>query len=185
MRITKEREERKKEILEVSRKMILERGYHNTSVEDIVKSINVAKGLFYYYFPKKSSLIQALSDELVEDVRMRLDETVSDEKLSYGEKLNRILIIYFNKINENNYLVPLYESHISNGAAHLESKLKALATQYVLKILENNKDFITKTEYPEYLVKVLIGGFSDLYRDGVRDPEVYRCLIGELMGIDI
>lgn len=184
MRITKEREERKHEILSISRRMILEKGYNNTSIDEIVKEINVAKGLFYYYFPKKSSIIEALSENLLEELIFDLDNVIYNPKLNYSNKLNLLLLIYFSKVEENGFLVPLYESHISEKNS-LETKLKNLASEYAVKILKENPDFIKNNKFPEYTVKVIIGGFSDLYREGIRNKEIYSDLIEEFLGVKI
>ena len=37
-------------------RMFAERGYHPTSVSDIVESLGVGKGVFYWYFTSKDEL---------------------------------------------------------------------------------------------------------------------------------
>ena len=51
MRITKEPEARKQEILDTALKLFGENGYEKTSITDIAKVIGVAQGLCYRYFP--------------------------------------------------------------------------------------------------------------------------------------
>ena len=51
MRITKEPEERKQEILDTALKLFGERGYERTSITDIAKANGVAQGLCYRYLP--------------------------------------------------------------------------------------------------------------------------------------
>jgi AcrR family transcriptional regulator len=61
IRITKAPEERKEEIIAAAQKLFLEKGYLKTKVSDIVKSIGVSQGIFYYYFPSKEMVL----DEIV------------------------------------------------------------------------------------------------------------------------
>ena len=56
MRIVKEPEERKREILETAMRLFYEKGYEKTSITDIAKAIGIAQGLCYRYFPSKESL---------------------------------------------------------------------------------------------------------------------------------
>ena len=56
MRITKEPEARKQEILDTALKLFGENGYEKTSITDIAKAIGVAQGLCYRYFPSKEAL---------------------------------------------------------------------------------------------------------------------------------
>ena len=70
MRVTKEPEVRKQEILDTALKLFGENGYEKTSISDIAKAIGVAQGLCYRYFPSKEALfdsaIEQYADVLVE-----------------------------------------------------------------------------------------------------------------------
>ena len=70
MRVTKEPEVRKQEILDTALKLFGENGYEKTSIADIAKAIGVAQGLCYRYFPSKEALfdcaIAQYADVLVE-----------------------------------------------------------------------------------------------------------------------
>ena len=72
MRITKEPEARKQEILDTALKLFGENGYEKTSITDIAKAIGVAQGLCYRYFPSKEALfdsaIEQYADVLVEQL---------------------------------------------------------------------------------------------------------------------
>ena len=61
-RITKAPEERKEEIIITAQKLFLEKGYFKTKVSDIVKSIGVSQGIFYYYFSSKDMVIDEIVD---------------------------------------------------------------------------------------------------------------------------
>ena len=63
MRITKEPEERKQEILDAAMWLFQEKGYEKTSISDIAKEIGVAQGLCYRYFPSKESLFDSAIDQ--------------------------------------------------------------------------------------------------------------------------
>lgn len=63
MRISKEPEERKQEILETAMKLFAQNGFEKTSISDIAREIGVAQGLCYRYFPSKDVLFQTALDE--------------------------------------------------------------------------------------------------------------------------
>lgn len=62
MRITKEPEERKQEILDAAMGLFHKKGYEKTSITDIAKEIGVAQGLCYRYFPSKEALFDSAVD---------------------------------------------------------------------------------------------------------------------------
>lgn len=64
MRIVKSPEDRREEILECAAKLFLTYGFQKTKVEDIVKELNISKGLAFYYFKTKEELIDAVIDRM-------------------------------------------------------------------------------------------------------------------------
>ena len=63
MRVTKEPEVRKQEILDTALKLFGEKGYEKTSIADIAKTIGVAQGLCYRYFPSKEALFDSVVEQ--------------------------------------------------------------------------------------------------------------------------
>jgi AcrR family transcriptional regulator len=66
------REERRAHILACALEVFAEKGYHSSSVEDIIKRAGVARGTFYLYFGSK----RAVFDELLDDLFAMLDAVV-------------------------------------------------------------------------------------------------------------
>lgn len=64
-RITKNPEIRRQEILDAAIKLFVEKGYEQTSMLEISKSINVSQGLCYRYFKSKEEIYQGVLDSYV------------------------------------------------------------------------------------------------------------------------
>jgi len=56
---------RRAELLEAARDCFAEHGYHATSVDDIAKRVQVARGTFYLYFPDKRAIFAQLLAEFL------------------------------------------------------------------------------------------------------------------------
>ncbi|MEC0213671.1 TetR/AcrR family transcriptional regulator [Paenibacillus ehimensis] len=56
----KQRRDREQLILDYAEKMLLEKGYHDVSMDEIAAGVGVAKGTLYLHFPKKEDLAYAL-----------------------------------------------------------------------------------------------------------------------------
>lgn len=59
--------QRKRQLLQVARQLLLEQGYERTSVSSIVRAAGVAQGTFYLYFKSKEQLLPYLRAEVLAD----------------------------------------------------------------------------------------------------------------------
>ncbi|MFH1155584.1 MAG: TetR/AcrR family transcriptional regulator [Pseudomonadota bacterium] len=59
----REREQRKKDILDAARKLLVEQGLQATSVNQIAKACELGIGTIYFYFKNKEEIFAALQEE--------------------------------------------------------------------------------------------------------------------------
>lgn len=59
----RQREEREQLILQAAEELFLERGFYETSMEDIAARVGIAKGTVYLHFSSKEELVAALFDK--------------------------------------------------------------------------------------------------------------------------
>jgi AcrR family transcriptional regulator len=111
----------KNNILETAKKMILEHGFDNVSVDSIVEEAGVSKGAFYVHFESKDILASQIIKDYVNKIDMDykdyligLEGTVSTYEviILMAEKIADVLE---NKIGYDNMRV-LYKAHISKTA---------------------------------------------------------------------
>jgi len=84
------------QILDVAGKLIHLRGYHATSLDDVLKESGVGKGNFYYYFKSKEDLGYAILDRMLQAFVERTLEpafadAVADPVVQIKEFLDRVL----------------------------------------------------------------------------------------------
>lgn len=68
---------RRAELLEATRRIVLERGLANTRVADIAKAVNVSGGLIHYHFATKDELITAMLRATLDIENAALDSVVN------------------------------------------------------------------------------------------------------------
>jgi len=78
-RLTERGRRRRTELLEVAGRLFAERGYHATTVADIVRALGVAKGVFYWYFPSKDACFEEILRNAHADLRRRQRAAIGDE----------------------------------------------------------------------------------------------------------
>src|SRR5205807_2789923 len=56
----RQRQEREALILQVAEEVLVEKGYHETSMDEIAARVGIAKGTVYLHFPSKEDLVVAV-----------------------------------------------------------------------------------------------------------------------------
>lgn len=90
MRVVKKPEERKAEMVAAAAKLFAEQGFVRTSVAEIVSAVDVAKGLFYYYFTTKDDMVRAVVEGYCSYLGT-LADTIADGEGTGREKFDRLL----------------------------------------------------------------------------------------------
>ena len=67
-------ERRRQELLQIAYRLFTEKGYDNTSVDEIIAAAGIAKGTYYYHFPSKEATLEAVID-------MMLNEEIAQAKV--------------------------------------------------------------------------------------------------------
>lgn len=68
-RLTPRGQARRDQLVAVAVRLMAERGYHVTSVADIVQDLGVGKGVFYWYFESKEELFLEILKDAQLDIR--------------------------------------------------------------------------------------------------------------------
>jgi len=91
MRDVKEPEIRRAEIMDAAMILFMEKGYTNTTTQDIVDKVNISRGLLYYHFKNKEDILYCLveqySDRLLKDIYI----IVYDEDKTAIEKIRSFI----------------------------------------------------------------------------------------------
>lgn len=89
-RIIKSPDVRTNELIDCAQRLFFERGYENTTVNDVIREAGLSKGAFYHYFASKEALLEALAARMA---RQSLDEMrplLDDPSLDAVGRLNTL-----------------------------------------------------------------------------------------------
>jgi len=90
VRVVKDAEVRKNEILDVAQKLFYGKGYERTSIQDIIGELGIAKGTFYHHFRSKNELLDALIERMFSVALRVIEEKVEGEGLAAPERFARL-----------------------------------------------------------------------------------------------
>lgn len=77
--LTARGQQRRRQLLDHATRRFAEHGYHTTSVADIVRSVGVGKGVFYWYFDSKEQLFLEILREALTDLRRTQQQAIASE----------------------------------------------------------------------------------------------------------
>ena len=70
-------ERRKKELLKIAYRMFIEKGYDNTSIDEIIAEAGIAKGTYYYHFLSKEATLEAVIDMMISEEAERAKTVIT------------------------------------------------------------------------------------------------------------
>lgn len=92
MRILKEPEIRKNEILDAAEELFTQKGFDGTSTNDILEKAGIARGTLYYHFKSKEDIMDALIERINVRVLSAAKEAASDKSVPVYERLLRTVM---------------------------------------------------------------------------------------------
>jgi len=92
MRIVKEAEERKSEILDAAEELFAAKGYERTSTGDILERVGIARGTLYYHFKSKEDILDALIERINGTLIAGAKKVAEDQSIPVVERIVRTIM---------------------------------------------------------------------------------------------
>jgi AcrR family transcriptional regulator len=126
MRVVKEAEERRNEILDAADKLFGQKGFDGTSTNDILEKVGIARGTLYYHFKSKEDIVDALIERYNVQLLGAAQEFAADKSIPVNERIIRVVMAL----------------NISGGSAkeimeHIHKPQNALMHQKIQKVIIN------------------------------------------------
>ena len=157
----------KNKILNAASMLFLEKGYEETTMQDIMESSGVSKGAIYHYFVSKQEIISFMIKDAQKHINTRFLEIADDNSLSVEEKIKAV-ITYFMENREQNILIA--NKWIDKVPYALVDTIrnanKYIAPQIAKIIKQGTQNGNFQCNYPDELAEVLIQLF-DVWLDPV------------------
>ena len=132
-----DKKEKRNDIARAAMKVFCEKGISSTTIYDIAKSEEVAKGTIYLYFKNKEEIIFAIWDMMFE---LHLEKTTRLIKPTMSAKEKILLCFYFESFKENaDDIMRLYHYFVSA----MLTDTTGLYTSYFEQFIQQDYNIIT------------------------------------------
>lgn len=182
MRIVKDAEERKNEILDVAERLFCTKGFDFTSTNDILNEIGIARGTLYYHFKSKEDILDAMIERLTNQMVAKAATIALDESIPVLERLTNT-ILSLNVDNELGNMIMEQVHRPQNALMHqkLEDVLLERVNKLITKIAEDGiRQGIMQTDYPAEAVEMIMTYSYKAFDSMVQysEEEEYRKIMG-------
>jgi AcrR family transcriptional regulator len=174
-------EERRNEFVDAAEKLFRENGIVDTTISSIVKEMNVAKGLFYYYFKSKDDVIDAISEKYNEVFNEMMNASMDHS--DYPSRLRQFVsntVASFRDLD--NKLSTAEDVDLSQLSMRSIEEAKANAIDALTVLFEegNEKDELMLV-HPKYYADILISGVIELVSQKEAEDDEIKEIILDLI----
>lgn len=172
MRVIKDPEERKNEILDAAEMLFTSKGYAKTTINDILNEVGIAKGTFYYYFKSKEEVMDAIIMRVVNAEVAAAKEIAANPEISALHKLFQILMMQRPaKGGSKEKMIEQFHQP-NNAEMHQKSLVQSILrfTPIITEVVEQGiEENIFATDYPQETTEFLLVSSSFIFDEGLFD----------------
>ena len=181
--------ERKKEIIKAAMQLFSEKGYAQTSMRDIARTMGVSLGLCYRYFDSKQILFNTAIDLYIEECCNSYLAILHDSTITIKDKIDAL----FTSIGDEHSNMQYYDffHRVENEELHEQLSIKLCKYMYPHLLEAVKKAIAAKEIYienPEALISFIIyGQVGLLSKSNIDHHEVAKLLnqyVNQLMKIN-
>lgn len=92
MRIVKEAEARRNEILDAAEELFSQKGFDGTSTGDILGKVGIARGTLYYHFKSKEDIMDALIERTNVNILGEAQHIANDQSIPVIDRILRVVM---------------------------------------------------------------------------------------------
>lgn len=170
MRVVKDAEDRKNEILDVAQELFSQKGFDATSTNDILERVKIARGTLYYHFKSKEDILDSLIDRITADAMEMAGKIASDLSIPILDRLS-LSIMALNIDTDIGHEVINQVHKPQNALMHqkMQKKLISGIVPIITNLLvEGINEGIFNTDYPEQAVEMALL-YSNIAFDGLEE----------------
>ncbi|MGL4736027.1 MAG: TetR/AcrR family transcriptional regulator [Cellulosilyticaceae bacterium] len=146
-------------ILDASQKLFFEKGYDDTTIQDIIDALgDLSKGAIYHHFKSKEEIMKALTTRMASSVADAYAHIITNKDLNGLEKIKELLYINLQDTVQEDILdiMPNMLKNPKLLVMQLEVTMNGVAHEILESMIRVGiEDGSIKTDYPRELAEVI------------------------------
>ena len=158
MRIVKEAEERRNEILDVAERLFGTKGFDGTSTTDILNEIGIARGTLYYHFKSKEDILDAMIERLTGGLVTKANEIAGKTGVPVLQRMT-LMMMALNVKNDLGHEIMEQIHKPQNALMHqkMQERLLAGVNPIITSLIEEGiAQGICQTDYPAEVAEMTL-----------------------------
>lgn len=174
-------------ILEVSTKLFFEKGYDQTSLQDIIDRLGgMTKGAIYHHFRSKEEILIAVVERLSEENNAAMSKLRDDTSLTGRQKLERMFSDSLTNPKQKDMfaVTPKLLENPKLLVYYLKMVAYEIIPDFIVPVIRQGvEDGSIKTDYPEELADVIMF-LTDVWVNPIIFPMTDRQMTNRVMLIN-
>ncbi len=177
MRVVKEAEERRNEILDAAEKLFSEKGFDGTSTNDILDEVGIARGTLYYHFKSKEDILDAMIERMTGRLIQKAAEIAAQKELPVMQRLT-MTMLSLNVDNDLGQEIMKQVHKPQNALMHqkMQERLLAAVNPIITGLVEEGiKQGICQTDFPSETTEMILL-YSNIAFDELSNLSENECM---------
>ncbi|MBF0230587.1 MAG: TetR/AcrR family transcriptional regulator [Desulfamplus sp.] len=133
----REKEQRRKQIMEAARKVFSAKGFNRATMEEIAGEAELSPGTLYLYFKNKEELHTSLSIDILEYITVQMKKFINRDDINAEQKMHLLKDTFMN-VYEYDPMVLINLFHLQSGET-----LKNLSPEVIEELKETSADALS------------------------------------------
>lgn len=187
MKVSKDYNERRNEILDAAGQLFSTKGYDKCTIIDILDAVGIAKGTFYYYFKSKEEVLDAIIERVTEFVVEKVEKAASNQELSLDKRMLEVFLSMKVEDEVNHELMG--ELHKPENALMHQKSLSVMVTRItpvLVKLVDEGiRQGVFQSDFPKQYMQIFLTSSITLLDDGLFQvsPEEQQVMLRAMIAL--
>ncbi|MFY4774517.1 TetR/AcrR family transcriptional regulator [Metabacillus sp. RGM 3146] len=137
----------KDRMVQESIRLFAEKGFKETSIQEITDALNVTKGTFYYYFKNKEQLLMDIHLSYIENLLDKQKEILEDSKKTNKHKLHEMIYVLIHDIEREGLSARVFFREMRHLSEKNMAEIIEKREQFRLNIEKTLRDGVQAGEF--------------------------------------